>query len=198
MAITDIIFGGPKRLTIGIVQFDASVDETHVTASEATTHPVETGGEVSDHIRRLPTEITITGQVTDTPIVYLASTNARSPLTTSNAQDRNRVDTAYAELRRAQADGELVTVATSLIDYTNMAILSISVTRNAKKGKILEATINLREILITNSQSVDLPSPKKVVNNTKKDKGKKNKKNGKTKQQSKSLAVKLASQLLGS
>jgi hypothetical protein len=61
--------------TIGAVAVDAVLREVHHLAAEATTHPVETGGDISDHYRPAPRAVELDGIVTDTPIRVPGSHN---------------------------------------------------------------------------------------------------------------------------
>jgi len=172
MAITELIFGKPTRAKIGTVTMDCSVSETHLDEVEITDHPVEVGSDISDHIRKRPVSLELNGIVTNTPVVFLASLLAESPLDYDFAPSFDRVNTAYEELRRIQSDGDLVDVVTSLREYKNMAIQSLSVSRDAATGNVLNATISLREVALAKSLAVDLPVPEAVQNLAKKSKGK--------------------------
>jgi hypothetical protein len=56
------------NLTIGTVWIDVSISERHSLSAEVTTHPVERGTDIVDHIRPMPREIQIEGFVTNHPI----------------------------------------------------------------------------------------------------------------------------------
>ena len=56
-------------LPVGAVEFDASITEVHTSANEITQYPVEKGVDRTDHVRRVPDRLTITGIVTDHPII---------------------------------------------------------------------------------------------------------------------------------
>lgn len=172
MALTELIFPRQKA-QIGIIQFDASVSETHTSASEVTDHPVEEGSTITDHIRKLPKTIEINGIVTNTPLVFLATFFAESPLTVDLNPTDSRVESAYSELERIQEEGEVVDVVTSFREYSNMAITNVSVTRDKSTGNVLDCTVSLREILFARALTLDLPIPKNVANKAAKNKGKK-------------------------
>jgi hypothetical protein len=165
MALTDLIFGGPKKLEVGVIQFDCSVEEVHTQEAEATNHAVEDGSEITDHIRALPIGLQLQGIITDTPIVFLASLRATSPLTTDVLPAQNRVDIAFKKLEELKNNGELIDVVTTLKTYSNMFISSISVTRNSQSGNILNVGIGLKEIRIAKSLSIESPIPDDVANN---------------------------------
>jgi hypothetical protein len=191
MSVTELIFGGKTRATVGVVQFDASVFEMHTDEMEITDHPVEDGSDISDHIRKLPIALEMNGVVTNNPIVFLASVRAKSPVTTDTTNTLDRVGAAYEKLQELQETGELLDVATSLRDYNNMAIQAMSVSRDASTGNILDATLTLREIIIAKKLTVDLPIPipAKVAKKKKTNKGNKSKVAATTEQATKSESI---------
>lgn len=159
MADLSLIFGQKdKGVTVGLVRMDASLEETHDKSVAVTEHPIEDGSNITDHIRTMPEQINITGMVSNTPIVFLASTRAPSPIKGKN-RSRDRVKTAYEELRRIMNKGERVTVVTSLRKYENMVLQNLTVSRNVQLGNVLHADMTLREIQIAETSSVPLPKP---------------------------------------
>jgi len=188
MSLAELLFK-KTRAIVGVVQFDASLSESHVSTISATSHAIEEGSEITDHIFKNPEQIEITGVVTNTPIVYLADFFADSPLTNANEISKTRVDDAYNELLRVQKSGELVEVVTSLRNYSNMMLESVTVDRDVTLGNILRTSVTLREILKANSISIELPTPKDVVARKKTKKGKQSKKNASTKQTETSQAT---------
>lgn len=199
MGIADLIFGGPIKVqigklippTVGLIEFDCSVSETHTAECEVTDHPVEmvagVGAVMTDHIRALPESIEINGLVTNTPLVYLASLLAKSPVKPSVGivPGRDRVNEAYLKLHELKNKGVLVDVVTSLRGYQNMAITSIVITRDASTGNVLNCTVGLREVKTATSLAFDLPIPDDVANNAKKEQAKKDKQKSKPKEKEK-------------
>ncbi len=135
-----------------LFQFDATISEVFASTSDVTDHPVEEGADVSDHVRRRPREFDVHGWVSNDPIVILASSQF-------GPAPRTRAEDAYDELLRIQAQAELVTVATSLKDLANMFLASISATRDKDSGRILDATLRLREIIIATTEVTSAPVP---------------------------------------
>lgn len=162
MALISLLYS--QKVRIGLVEFDASLSETHSMNAAVTDHPVEEGSEISDHIRRQPDSVQITGIVSDTPIIWLASIAAPSPLMNDLTPVRDRAELAYAELQRLMNQGETVEVVTSLRIYENMAITSLSITRDSINGNVLNATIGLREIIVAKSETVSAPEPMTPAN----------------------------------
>jgi len=148
----------------GGVQFDASVSEGHNDQAEIVSHPVETGIDVSDHIRRLPRTLEISGVVTNTPIIFAASLQAlspkNSPVIGAATPSSDRVTAAYEKLREIMEAGALTRVETSLRTYSNMAIESLVARREAISGNILDIVVTFREVLLAFALSQDVPIPK--------------------------------------
>ncbi len=157
MAVLEVIFGVPTLAQIGVLTLDASLEETHTSASEVTEHPVEEGTNISDHIRRLPETLVINGVVTNHPLFLLPSFTAPSPIQGDNLTLSDRVKAAYDKLKEIHDAGTVVKVVTSLRDYTNMAITGFSVLRNAASGDVLNATISMREILTARAEAPETP-----------------------------------------
>jgi hypothetical protein len=191
MAITELIFGAPVKAQIGtqpplltgLMQFDCSLNEVHTDEAEITEHPVETGANITDHIRKLPASVEINGLVTDTPIAILASVTARSPVQGALIPSQKRSDDAYALLQQFMENGDLVRVVTSLRDYDNMALSSLSVARDAANGQVLNCVVTLREVFKAKDLSILLPVPSEVQNKGDSNQGNKDKTQAKPKQQ---------------
>jgi hypothetical protein len=186
MALTELIFGEKKKVSMGagvpfgpgILEFDAAIEEVYQDAAEITDHPIEEGSDISDHIRKLPAQYEITGRITNTPVVFLASLSALSPVKLTEKSPNlptqsDRVSDSYDLLQQIMNEGVVIDVSTSLRDYSNMAITSLVVRRNAETGQVLDCTVNLREILKAKALSIDVPVPSNVGNNNAQNQGKK-------------------------
>jgi hypothetical protein len=173
MSISELVFGSKVRAQVGFVQFDCMLSETHSDEATVTDHPVEEGANISDHIRKGPASLELNGIVTNTPIVYLASLQAISPIEGDLTPVQDRAELAYAELRRIMEDGETVDVVTSFRNYENMALTGMSVTRDAATGQVLNCSLSLREITVAVTQTVKAPAPDSTANNKPVNKGKK-------------------------
>jgi len=138
----------------GIITFDATVTETHQKSAEVTTHPVEDGVEVADHVRLLPVGLTITVEQSNTPLVADAY------------QDRD-LD-AWEWLRVIMDNKELVKVVTIQRVYENMILTDISQTIGAGDSQKIKPTLRFQEIRVVSSLSVEIPPirRKPVVRNT--------------------------------
>ena len=176
MAITEFVVKRTKAslssIADGVLEFDASLTETYVDEAEVTSHPVEGGSETSDHIRKLPTRIEINGIITNTPLVFLASELAKSPVSKDYKKSADRVSAGYGYLRKLMTDGTIVDIVTSLREAKNMALTAMSILRDAANGNVLNCSLSFREILIAGTLTTDLPLPDDVANKLKENQGK--------------------------
>lgn len=147
MAFADLILRSSGNAIIGTVQFDCFITETHTSECDVTEHAVEDGADIADHIRKKPDTLQLRGIVSNSPIVFLASLRAPSPVTTDFKGPSDRAEAANRELDRIIAAGERIDVTTSLKEYSNMAITTKVVTRDAKTGNVLDVTVGMREIV---------------------------------------------------
>ena len=140
-----------------LIQFDASVSEVYTREKEVTQNPVESGGDVTDHTRTLPTEIEINGWVSDDPIIFLRSLRAEPSVRGGNPA--TRAADAWRELNRIMDEESLVKVVTDLDEFPDMILTSIRVPRNKDKGRVLDATIRLKKIVIATTEVTEPPAP---------------------------------------
>lgn len=146
-----------EDITLILIQFDASLSERYSRTKEVTQHPVESGADVSDHTRLLPTEIEIRGWVTDDPIIFLRSIRAEPSVAGGNPQTRS-LD-AWRELNRIMDEESTVKVVTELDEFEDMVLTSLDVTKDKDSGRILDASITLRQIVIATTEVTEAPTP---------------------------------------
>lgn len=150
-----------KRTQIGSIVLDATISESHTGDVEATDHPVEFGAAITDHLRPKPDMLTLEGLITNTPlpdpndvtVSIQRSFGGVNFQSRAEMQPARVADTAAAlwELKDA---GELLTVVTGLRTYLNMAIVSLSVPRDARTGQALRFSATLKQIHVAESVRV--------------------------------------------
>lgn len=151
-----------QRASIGTVQLDASVSETHEARVEVTEHPVEQGVNISDHARPLPRALKIEGLVSNyalpDPTAPLTARLSGSTQYSSRSElAGNRAEEAYSELLRLKDAAELITVVTAIQTYENMLITDLNIPRDASSGDGLRFSVNLKQVTVVNSRTVDQP-----------------------------------------
>lgn len=133
---------------------DASLSETHTLSSEATEFPVESGADLTDHIRRLPIEVTIEGIVSNTPIGAVAAARATETAELGEELEVLPADEALARLERIYERRQPVTIQTELKLYERMAMTSLEIPRDRTTGRALMFTATFRQIkIVTNERT---------------------------------------------
>lgn len=165
MAVT-LVFKATKS-SIGSVELDASVSETHQGDVDVTEHPVERGANIADHARPKPESITIEGLISNTPLP--APNGQLTKVTSGSAEFDSRSELqptrsgqAYADLLALKDRGELLTVVTALRVYDNMILTSLSVPRDARTGQALRFSATLKQVKVVTSQLVKVVAVQKA------------------------------------
>lgn len=135
--------------SIGGLVFDAVIEEQHDSSLEVTENPVETGVVVADHAYMKPQRVTITAGVSDTPLRALV----RDPYLSGVSRHRE----AFRLMQELQARAEPFDVQTGLKLYTNMVCTSLRVQQSKDNANALMFQAELREVIITFTQSVIYP-----------------------------------------
>jgi hypothetical protein len=136
------------------VTFDAAI------VNEVTTHPVEDGADVADHVRARPVRVTIAGIVSDTPLGIVASERGGDVLPSQEAYSR------LLEMSRAREPVSIETDDRGTFD--DMVLESLSAPLDESTGDALHFTASFVQItLVENARAtvpVAVPRAKKKVN----------------------------------
>lgn len=139
MSATSLLFSG--KGAFDSLAFDATLTEQHTSDAEITEHPVETGANISDHVRSKPDRLQMDAILSNSPL-------------TGNAE-AGRAENLYEQLRLLKESATLLTVLTSLRTYESMAIESLGVPRTAKEAGAVHVNVTLKQIrLVTNKSSI--------------------------------------------
>jgi len=138
-----------------VLRLDASVQEVHGRSAQVTRHPIEAGSQIADHINPDPQTIEITGIVSNDPIVFLPSLNRKPSVT--GGDPGSRAEDALDFFETLIDERRLVTVATTLKIYENMALENLSSTRNKDTGRTLSFVARFSEITIATTEQVAAP-----------------------------------------
>jgi len=128
--------------------FDAVLRTEHLSARQITSHPVQTGANISDHSYKIPSTLSMDVGVSD----VMANFNPMG-LIFSNAKSKSV--NAFEELIKIQDSGNPVTVYTRLKKYENMVIERVSAREDAKTLYELRAQIQLQEVIIATGVKKD-------------------------------------------
>lgn len=160
-----IYFGGQWFKTnfgnsLGNIELDAALDESHDWQADATMNPVEEGSPVADHIIEQPDKLKIRGFVSETPLV--ASESFRGANNTPWAESLTQP--VFDLLRDLIKARETVTVYTKYRIYDDMVLTNLNIPRSAATGEAIEFTAEFMNIRKVATQMVDVPdgiNPKK-------------------------------------
>lgn len=163
--------------TIGVLQLDATVSESHDYKNEVTEFPSEDGSTIVDNIRILPDRVTINGLVSNSPVsgifdkvfdVVTGSSNVKEVFRVSRDDTATRVESARDILLRIRGsiigaqnkDPQVVDIVTGLRKYTNMVMESLTIDRNGRTGQSLPFTATFVQIKTADVTTVDIEKPK--------------------------------------
>lgn len=131
--------GGPLE----VFRYDATVSISRQETGSATSFPVENGTTITDHFQNQPTTITLSGVVSDHPLVGFAMPN--------------RTVDARALLDTLKRSATMLTLKTNRDVFTNMLIVDWSEEQTAKSGQSFRPTIRLQQVVIVRAETVPVP-----------------------------------------
>jgi hypothetical protein len=141
--------GDVEDVAVEFLAFDGTATDTYDVEATATEHPIETGADITDHVRPMPARITLDVIMTKTPHPDVA-----------DADDEHRAETARATVRRLISEGVEVEVTTDVGAWASMLLLTCSESRTADSGAGFRAQITAREIRRVAVQTITAPSPR--------------------------------------
>lgn len=138
-----------KSHSVGAYTFDSTYFEQHTASVDITRQPIEFGARIPDHAYVEPIILTISGGVSDNPLLPNPAFD--------NSSGAARSANAYQRLLVTMNNRELLIVQTGLINYQNMLIKNINTVQDAKTANIFNFVMTLEQILIVNVQNVNVP-----------------------------------------
>jgi hypothetical protein len=187
----------PTRLLIGseVLDPDVTISEQYLSPAIVTSHPVEQGADIVDHVQEQPETIVLDLLITETPLTQPSFGTGGATLTagsvyvlTGSLADRARQ--LRERLKATRTNGELLTLESAREGtIQNLAVQNISAAYNAARSARMSLT--LVQIRIADTRTVAIPETLQPRQKKKRTKGKQPAKQpGAT--QSKSLLAKLA------
>ncbi len=150
------------KKSIGGIELDAVLSETHNNEVRLTTNPVELGADITDHAIIEPKRITIVAEVTDSPLGVAAFGQIVDLVTglfgTATTKNITRSNAAYNAMVQLMEQREPIEVQTKLRLYENMVITNLDTTQDGNSSRVASMIINLKEVLITESEIIQLDS----------------------------------------
>ena len=152
MDILSAIFRLQSR-KIGILVPSVVVSEKHIDALEITEHPVEVGASVNDHAYKRASEVTMEcGFAGGGSILDLVDISGIGLMIGQSPKD------IYQQMLDIQASRVPFDVITGKRTYNNMLIRAIEVTTERTSENVLSCVLTLREVLMTQTQSISVAS----------------------------------------
>lgn len=136
-----------QPVSINGIEFDALIEENRTLEATVPEYSVESGFSVSDAIILSPERLDLTLFVTNTPVTWYSR----------HGGDQNRVDSVVKRIEELYYAGEPVTIITSDATYSNMAIESLTISKNAETGYAREIPISFKKIRITSAKTATIP-----------------------------------------
>ncbi len=140
---------------VEVIVLDAVISSEITHSITITEHPIEDGGLIADHVRSAPVQVTITGLVTNSPVVMLGYAVLPS-------FDATRRQTAYEALRALEQMREAVQIETELRVFPDMVMSDLRVPRNRQNFDALEFTATFRHVQKVGLQTVALKDEEQV------------------------------------
>jgi len=139
---TNFLFGNqtPSGFTLeGAVelQADLTITESHQRRAEVTSHPVESGATISDHIILPPETVQLDGFVTDATI------------TEAETASLGRTQEIFDSLEQLWNETDVVTVVTGYKTYENMVIVDLSLPRDRPSSMRFSMTLQKLTVVET-------------------------------------------------
>jgi hypothetical protein len=154
------LFIRTKR-SLGGIQLDSVLEEAHDNTIRLTQNPIESGVDVTDHAIVVPKKLSMRAVVTDSPLGLAAFALLVDSVTnlfgTSTNENATRSQQAYALLLALKERREPIVVTTRLVVYDNMVITRLAVVQDKDTSQAVFLNIELEQIIITESQIVDIP-----------------------------------------
>ncbi len=173
-SLIQIIFGKSDPGHIGSLVLDATISDSHSFRNTITDFPVESGGNISDHVIQAPEEVTIEGFVTNTPVKILGVFSIPGDITTTGSSGilggEDKVQDAYTKLmqfagydfplqtdpdqkeRAVPNSPQLIDIVTGLRSYSDMAVMEIDIIRDKDTGQTLRFRGVFKKVVLTELQ----------------------------------------------
>lgn len=160
------IFGtSPAGYKVQAVSLDLIISESHALTSTVSSHPVEDGAAVSDHIKNELRMGSLTGLVSNhslnrAPEYEIAEAGASTKRpnygTSLKPWEENPAQAAWDQMKEQWKKRRLVTIVTALEVYKDVAITNVQTTRTSESGEALEFSISFQQVKKVKLQEVEI------------------------------------------
>jgi hypothetical protein len=131
---------------------DIAISEDHTFENEVTSHPVETGSDVTDNSIVKPDAITLDCIISNTPLTTTGREVNDQVLASSSPADEAR-----AKLLALRQSREPITVIDSLGTWTDMVLEHLSIPRSSRTGDALAFKATFKKLVIVTNERATVP-----------------------------------------
>lgn len=130
--------------SVGDLTFDLILDEDHAFSSTVSSHPVESGADITDHIQKQLRVGSLRGLISNHSIRNpgINRTNVRE----ANSLGAGRAGAAWQVCRRIYENQEPVTIVTCLDTYPDVAVKDMKTRRDAETGDALVIEVTFQQM----------------------------------------------------
>lgn len=150
------LFRGRKRTEIDTLKIDATTGISHTGSAELTDFPTQKGV-INDNVIQKPDVITITGEISQTPL----NLGPLTPIAAIFARDK--IQTARQQLEDLKDAGEPFDVVNKLRVYDNMVLVGLVMSMSDSR-EVLTVNLTLKNAVIVETRTIvtqDLPEDQK-------------------------------------
>lgn len=152
--IARLVFIGKKSFfqKLGTIELSLVTNRLIQESSTVTTNPIEDGSYVNDHVIKNPTNLSITGLVTEATLknsILSRGLSLENPLLyENNLQD------VHDEIYRLYNAREPISIVTPFKTYDNMVMTDLSIPSDIRTSTVFTFTASFVEIVIVSSKIV--------------------------------------------
>lgn len=154
------LFFADRDFRLGELVIDAVIKESHELKAQVSEHPAESGESFCDHVHNLPLQVHIDGIISNTPMTMVGLTAVQSFSNYLSDRSNDLAGIAFKKLEEIFAKREPITISTTLKEYKNMVLESLSVERGGGSFDSLHFKASAKQVRVVNQSLIDLPAPK--------------------------------------
>ena len=139
---------------------DAFLSENHELKAEVAEHPLESGSNFVDHIGNQSVSVQLEGIISNTPMTLMGLTVYKSLKNWQEEESNDLAEKAFRELEKIFYERKPITISTSLKDYKNMVLESLSIERGPTSSSSLRFRCSAKQIRIIELNHISIPEPK--------------------------------------
>jgi len=153
----------PKKLTLGDIQVETSLEEVFHDTLQITEHPVDSGALITDHSFKRPAEVHLQCGWSNSSLKALVGI-VTGFFSGGSQSDSSYVGGIYSRLLALQESRKPFSITTTLRKYDKMLITALQVTRDQKTSQVLLVSATCRQVIIVSTKTATLPPKENQAN----------------------------------